>query len=99
MQGAKGLEGMREETRDDAEEVSHVGELGVGVEGRFVEPFGVNGEGERFAKGLEEMNAKAAGFAARGGDNAPQFLAELLVLAGDGFEAEKDVEGHGGVEL
>jgi hypothetical protein len=93
--GTQGADGVGEQCGDDAEEVLHVGESGVGVKSGFVEPFGVNGEGERFADGLEEMNAEAAGFGTSGGDDAEQFIAELLFFVGEGFEADEDVKRHG----
>lgn len=92
--GAEGLDGMRDESGDDTQEVLHVGECGVGVEGGLIEPFGMNGKRERFADGLEKVDPEAAGFGASGGDNAEQFVAKLVLFAGDGFEADEDVERH-----
>lgn len=95
LRGTQGADGVREQGGDDAEEVLHVREFGVGVKGGFIEPFGVDGEGERFADGLEEMNAETAGFGARGDNDAEQFAAEWLLFAGKRFEADEDVERHG----
>jgi hypothetical protein len=75
-----------------------VRELGVGVEGGFVEPFGMNRVRGRFAEGLEKMNAEATGFGARGSDNAEEFVMELLLFAWERFETDEDVKWHGGVE-
>lgn len=89
---------MRDDRRDDTEEVLHVREVGVSVEGGFIEPFGVDREGEGRADGLEKMDAEAAGFGTGGDDDAEEFVAELLFFAGQGFEADEEVEGHGRVE-
>jgi len=70
----------------------------MGVEGGFVEPFGMNGEGERLADGLEEMNAETAGLGAGGGDDAEQFVEKLLFFARERFKADEDVKRHGRVE-
>ena len=70
----------------------------MGVEGGFVEPFGMNGEGERLADGLEEMNAETAMLGAGSGGDTEQFFAQLLFFARERFEADEDVERHGGVE-
>lgn len=89
---------MGEQRRDDGEKTLHVGKAGVGVEGGFVQPLGMNGKDEWLADGLEEMNDEAAGFGAGGADDAEQFIAELLLLAGERFEADEDVKRHGQME-
>jgi hypothetical protein len=93
--GADAVHRMGDEFADDGEETDHVGELDVRVEGGFVAPFGVNVEDERRADGFEEVDTEAAGFGARGLENAEQFVAELLVLAGSRFETDESVKGHG----
>jgi len=70
----------------------------MGVESGFIEPFGMDREGEWVADGLEEMNAEADKLGAGGGDDAEQFVAKLLFFAGERFKADEDVKGHGRVE-
>lgn len=91
------LDGVRDECGYDAYEMLQVRKFRVGVEGSFVEPFGMDGENGRFANGLEEVDAEAAGFAARRGDDPGEFVAELLLFARAGLEADKYVQRHSGV--
>jgi len=72
-----------------------VGEFGVGVEGVFVDPFGMDEKGELAADGLEEMDSEAAGLGACGFEDANQLVEELLFFACEGFEADEDMKRHG----
>lgn len=93
LAGAEGLDGMRDESGNHAEKTLHVREFGVGVEGGFVEPLGLDGEGKRRTERFEKVNAQATGFGAGGGNDAKQLVTESLLFAGSGLEATKVCRG------
>jgi len=79
-----------------AEEVLCVGQFRVDFEGFFVGPFGMDVVVEGFAGRLAEVDADAAWFGAAGRDDARQFFEEPLVFSGPEFEADENMERHGG---
>lgn len=58
-------------------ETLRVGKADVGVEGRLVDPLGVNEVDQGTSRRFIQMDAQAAGFGARGLQNAPQFVTQL----------------------
>jgi hypothetical protein len=83
-----------EEALGGFEEADGVGQLGVMVEGGFVDPFGMDGEREGLADGFVDEEREAAGFGARWGVDAEEFVAEFVSSAGQGLEMNDGVEGH-----
>ncbi len=87
---------MGYEIADEAQEALHVRELRVRVEGSFINPLGVNKEGQRIARGLVEMDTNATRFGARGLQNQNQLVVKLLPLSSYGLKANKNVKRHDG---
>ncbi len=96
MFGAHGLQRMSYQFAYEAQEALHVREMRMGIEGSFVNPLGVNKEGQRIAGGLVEMDTNATRFGARGLQNQNQLVVKLLPLSSYGLKANKNVKRHDG---
>jgi len=74
---AHGLKRMSDQAVDQAYEPHRVGQSGMRVEGRLVDPLGVNEEGLGTARRFVETDPRAAGLGAGGFHNPHQFVTQL----------------------
>src|ERR1700691_2792525 len=86
-----GLKWVGHEVHNRAHEPPGVGQLGMRVEGRLVDPFGVNEVDQGTARRFVYMDAHAPGLRARRLQDARQLAAQLRLFSRQGFKAGKDV--------
>ncbi len=80
----------------EAQEALHVREMRMGIEGSFVNPLGVNKEGQRIARGLVEVDTNATRLGSCGLQNQYQLVVKLLPLLSYGLKPNKNVKRHDG---
>src|SRR5260370_16694471 len=80
----------------EARDALHVREMGMGIEGSFVNPLGVNKEGQRIARGLVEVDTNATRLGSCGLQNQYQLVVKLLPIFRYGHKSNKNVNRHDG---